>query len=75
MSGEAACLFGVCRCGQTGLYVFSQRNGQRGGRGWGIGAEVGGGAAGEWAGSKGNQGLLPLTGLHLDGLGAALFVT
>lgn len=71
MSGEAACLFGVCWCGQTGLYVFSQRNGQRGG-GLGLGW---GGAAGEWAGSKGNQGLLPLTGLHLDGLGAALFVT
>lgn len=74
MSGEAACLFGVCWCGQTGLYVFSQRNGQRGERGWGIGAGLGV-AAGEWAGSKGNQGLLPLTGLHLDGLGAALFVT
>lgn len=43
-----------------------------GGGGLGLGW---GGAAGEWAGSKGNQGLLPLTGLHLDGLGAALFVT
>lgn len=43
--------------------------------GGGLGLGWGGGAAGEWAGSKGNQGLLPLTGLHLDGLGAALFVT
>lgn len=35
----------------------------------------GGGSA--WGGelSRGNQGLLLLTGLHLDGLGAALFVT
>jgi len=44
----------------------------------GVDVEVdreGSGKWGGWAGSRGNQGLLPLTGLHLDGLGAALFVT